>query len=628
MEAAAHPNNWNNHSLAWEYLLPERRMTRRIDTLEVHSQQWGLKSMELDVAFPESCSDPQAPKKDAFCLVPVAYIPKRPVASDLEIRDASDGIVSFPTRRECMALTKQAIELISSEAPKLLSRNADEYKLTSELSIRIGEVVEWEPVRARIARLDAGKNMIDTGHPRLKDWLLPLLRRLEESYILWAPLRGSPRSEHHLTVRRSDVRDGEPTLKVVRKPPEYFTIPSRAKDLEGEWQPPRKWRRRLNVSAFVRRLLVFFGLMTLKFEQEVLEADWSSSYHLRLVPPPGLIIRGVKVGRIDESQWGRKRPQVKPIKSATDRTIHGEGRRVGHAHLEMDPNPRWLTSQFTIGLRPGTTTLWSSVVVLTAALIWAMHNEVIRLLGLEPGGEMEEVEIQIAAAVLLVGPTFAAAWALRLQDATLIRNMLAGTQIVLMLSSMLSIATALLLAGITPFGWEPAKTVEWYASCSYILAILSMIGWLQAPNSIWLIYRRLLDRNWKNLVGVIALGLLSWLALQELTEWPGLLAGALLATGLGTALIAANRICVRLGESTFWLTTVATVGALVPLALASRELEFFNRVADRSTTHQYGSYLELAVAAAGFLVLLIRGIGCYRAGHPSNSQKQTSTPDG
>jgi len=623
METAAYLT-WDDHPTAWEYLLPGREMTRRVDTLEVHSQHWGLKSLEIDVGFPDSCSNVERPGDPALCLVPVAYIPKRPVASDLEVRNADDGIVSFPTKRECMALTKSAIEQIEAGAPQLLSRPAGEFAISASLAIRIGEVVAWEPLRARTARLDVEENILATGNLGLKEWLLPLLRRLEDNYMLWAPIQGSPRSEHRLSIRRSDAREPDPIFTIVRKAAEFFEIPSEAGTLEGEWCPPRKWRRKFNFSAFIRRALVFLGLMPMKFEQEVIETDRFSSYHLRLVPPPGLIIRAVKVGRIDESQWGQKKPRLKPLKSGADRTIHGEGRRVGHVHLEMSCNPRRLTSQFTIGLRPGTTTLWSSVMVLTTALIWAMHNEVIGLLGLKPGTSKEEVEIQIAAAVLLVGPTFAAAWALRLQEATLIKNMLTGTQILLMVSAVLSIATALVLAGICPFGWGPAKTIEWYASASYVLAVLSVIGWLQAPNSVWLIYRRLLDRNWKNLVGVIALALLSWLALQELPEWPGLLTLALLATGLGSALIAANRFCVRLGESTRLQTMVAALGASLALALASREIEFFNRVADRSLAHQYGSYLELAVAAAAFLLLLGRGIRYYREGHSSRSPEESS----
>lgn len=628
MEAATHPN-WDNHSLAWEYLLPGRSMPRRIDSLEVRGKQWGLRTMEVDVAFPDSGRDASdtAAKTDgrALCLVPVAYIPKRPVASDLEIRNADDGIVAFPTRRECMTLTKRAINQISDSAPQLLSRSPREYELSTDLAIRIGEIVRWEPLRARTARLDVEENILATGDSHLKEWLLPLLRRLEDNYMLWAPLEGSPHSEHHLTIRRSAIRDAEPIFTTVRKDRERFDIHSEAEDLQGEWSPPRKWRRRLNPSALIRRTLVFLGLMPVKFEQEVIEADRFSSYHLRLVPPPGLITRAIKAGRIDESQWGQKDPQVKQMRSGLDRTIQGEGMRIGHIHLDMNPNPKWITSQFTIGLRPGTTTLWSSVVVLTTALVWAMHNEVVRLLGLKPGTGMEEVEIQIAAGVLLVGPTFSAAWALR-QDATFIRNLLVGPQIVLMLSATLSIATALVLAGITPFDWTPTKTIEWYASCGFVLAVVSVIGWLQGPKSVWLIYLRLLDRNWKNLTGVVVLALLSWLALRELPEWPGLLAAVLLATGLGSALIAANRVCVRFGESALLPTAVATLGALVPLALAGRELEFFNRVADRSLAHEYGSALELAVAAAAVLVMCARGIRCRVAGHPSNFAEESQAP--
>jgi hypothetical protein len=614
---------WCEHPLAWEYLLPERPMTRRVDILEVHSQRWGLKKMELDVGFPASYLKAGHPSaENSRCLVPVAYIPKRPVASDLEVRNGNGALVSFPTRKECMGLTELAISQIRFNAPRLLDHPATDYALTSKLTTRIGEVISREPLRARISRLDIEENHLDPAAVLPQEWLLPLLRRLEDHYMLWAPIEGRPKGDHRLTIQRSDRSDLDPILTELRqRRVQKFIVKSDAGDLEAEWNPPREWLRGFDLPALVGRVLVSFGLMPVKFEQEPLEANRFSSYHLRMVPPANLMVREVKVGGIDEAQWGTPNPLIKPLKSGVSRTVHGEGTRTGHVHLEMDPNPSWLYSRITIGLRPGTTTLWGVVVVLTCALLWAMHREVNRLLGLDPGGEAQEVQIQIAAAVLLVGPTFAAAWTLRLRDPALIRNMLAGTQALLMGAAIVSVATALVLAEIIPLDWEPATAIEWYASFSYAIAVLIVIGWLQARSSVWLIYRRLLNRTWKNLVAVIGLSLLSCFAVRRLGDSPAISTLALFFTGFSLTAVAGNRTSVRLGEVSRLPAAVAGVGAILTLALASRELGFFNRLADRGFAHHYGGNLELVLAGAAFLLLLDRGRRFYKAGKPSKGAK-------
>lgn len=590
-------------------------MTRRLDVLEVHSQRWGLKRMELDVAFAATCLA-QAGSESTLgrCLIPAAYIQKQPVASDLEVRNGEGTVISVPTRKDCMTLTGQAIDQLGEGAASLLGAPPDRYRLPSRIKLLIGDVIRNEPLRARICRLEAEELLPQDSEAR--DWLLPLLRRLEDNYLLWVPIEGPLLGNYHLSIRRSDRRQVDPVFPVKRKrKAKFITIHSQAGELMAIWNPPSKWRRGFDPSALVSRMLVSFGLMPVKFEDEVIDADRFSSFHLEMVPPSGLLVREVKTGRMSESLWGTATPRIRKIHSATDRTVHGEETRTGHVHLEMGPNPRWINSRITIGLRPGTTMLWAVVVLLTCALLWSMRHEVVRLLDLGGKGkpEPDEVQLQIAAAVLLVGPTFAASWMLRLKDPALIRNMLEGTQALLLAAAVLSVSTALVLAGIRPFGWGPAEAVQWYASCSYVVAMPIAVGWLQARGSVWIVYRNLLNRTWKNLVATILMTLLAWVAVNELGSSPALSTVMLFAIGFSLTVVAGNRTSVRLGEVSRLPAAVAGVGAILTLALAGRELEFFNRVVDKGTAHQYGGDLELVVAAVAFAVLCRRLFLYFRA---------------
>jgi hypothetical protein len=589
------PDPWHLHLLAWEYLLPDRRMTRRVDMLEVHSTRWGMKRMELDVSFPNSCliGEPLPDGPLQRCLIPAAFIPKKPVAVDLEVRDSDNAWVSVPTRRECKLLTEQAVGLIGHHAANLTGQPASDFELGTELRQRIGDVITMEPLKARVSRLHIEKKMQVTAE--MSTWLLPLLRRLEDNYLLWAPIEGSPLGDHHISIRRSDRRQGDQVFWPARRVEEDVAVESEAGTIRGRWRPPSKWLFAPSFSAIFARLLLSFGLMPVKFEEETLEAHRFASYHLAMVPPPGVVVREVKSGQIRESQWGEEVPEIEEIGTDVDRTVHGEDTRTGHVHLEMNTNPSWLNSRITFGLRPGTTTLWAMVVVLTCGLLWALRHELDRVLRLASGDS--EVEVQIVAAVLLVGPTFAASWSLR-SNPTLIRSMVIGAESLLLGSAVVSVAAALVLAGFEPFDWGPVESIDWYASLSYAIAVLIVTGWLQARSWVWWIYRHLLFNTRMNLLATAVFASFAYVAVHFLEDVVVAPAALLLLSGFGLTAVAGNRTSVRLGENSrlpaFW----SGLGALVALALAGRELEFFERALSKEEAFRLG---EMALAVVGIV---------------------------
>ena len=429
--------------------------------------------------------------------------------------------------------------------------------------------------------------------------------------MLWVPIVGSPLGDHHLSIQRSDRRRLNPIAPPVRKRKkegEVFHL--NAGPVAGRWRHPSRWRRGLDIPALAGRLLVSFGLMPIKFDEETLEANRFSSYHLAMIPPVGLVVREVRTGSIDEAEWGKPDPAIEELSSDQDRTVHGEDSRTGHVHLEMKRNPAWLNSRITIGLRPGTTTLWAAVGLLTCGLLWAVHSEIPRLFGQSPWENRHPLAMQIAAAVLLVGPTFAASWTLRVNDPTLIRNMLGGAQTLLLSTAILSVAAALVLAEIEPFGWDALQATQWYASACYVLAIPLVTGWLQARSTMWWTYRGLLSSTERNVFATALLSGLAYLAVRPLADLPMLPAAMLLFAGLGLTAVAGNRTSVDLGKNNRWAAAVPGVGALVALGLAGRELRFFEGAVERHDAFLYGGRL---IALVGVVAAVWFGFLCIRA---------------
>jgi hypothetical protein len=598
------PFHWleDDAYLGWAYLLPSRPMIRRVDTLEIHGTRWGMRKMVIDASIPTAADN--AGKKNGDkkrtrrrCFLPVALLNKHPVAADLEVRNGSGTALPVPTKLENMALTAKAFAEIDRRAASWLGAPRDEYRLSQDLQSLMGDVITMQPRDARVCRLEIEQNMVCSAHA----WLMPLLKRLEDNFMLWVPIEGVPGSEQRIEITRGDVRAGNPVFPKRRRKDEWFQVQSSIKTVSAEWNAPHRWMRTFRPAAAVADLLVPLGLTPVKFQHEALEANRFSSYHLRVIPPRGLLIRDVKAGKTDEEQWDSEQIDVEPLESGLHCTVQGADTRTGHVHVAMKLNPSRLSSRIMIGLRPGTTTLWALVTVLTAGLLWAFHRKVDELS--EPG-----FHLSIAVAVLLVGPTFASAWTLRDNDRALLRSMLAGTRLLLLGSATLSVATALALAGLRPFDWPLGTTIEWYATASYTIALFITTGWLHARSVTWFFYRDVLTKARWNLLATALLAAGSLAVILHLQDF-SIGVSLLFVSGFGFAAIAGNRISVPIGKQSRFPAALAGVAAGVTLGIAGRELGLFNRLIDRGAAHAYGwkaEFLITVIALAAFCRISVR----------------------
>jgi hypothetical protein len=582
------------YRVAWEYLLPQSRMIRRVDTVQVHSVRQATRSMELDVEVPSP--PPGAERSSGRCYVPISYLEERPVASDLEVHDGNGALLAVPTRPQSMALTVRALAELSSHAPALTGEPTARYQLDDGIQELVAALVcDWV-LPARLFRLQLAKEL-----PReVEDWLMPLLRRLEDHYLLWAPLDDSSTGPQRLSVRRSEPRSGDPLFRPRgRRRSELIYAVSPNRVVAGRWNPPSRIPVPDPLEA-VGRLLVALGMMPVKFRHESAEARRFDSYHVRILPPPDLLLREVKAGRIDEAAADLPGAPIEDLPKEINQTVQGEDTRVGHVHCGSHEKPHWLHTRVTIGLLPGTTTMWALVVILTSGLLWAFHRNTGALLN------GDDNRLAIAVAILLIGPTFASAWAIRDKDRALLRSMLVGARLLMMAAAILAVATALALIGFRPFGWSAPRAIEWYASASYAVATLIVIGWVQARSLVWFAYREALTKPRRNLAAtlVLALSAATVIACSDASHrGAGLL---LLAIGLCLSAVAGNRTAVSLGEVNRLSAILAALGAIVAIAIAGHQLGFYDSVLGQAQARRIAAEAEFSVAIAAMLVFLRR----------------------
>lgn len=567
-----------DYALAADYLLNETRMRRRETTFTAYLSEVGTRTIEVD------CSLPVGGGGESTCYLPVAFLPKGRVAPSLAARDAAGAVLAIPTKRENMALTELAVE-------KLLSTGAIQLQDPEKSRELIREVISHEePVRAYVSRA------LFEGHEPSAEPLFQALGLLEDHFLLWVPVCGKPASQHHITICRSEPHKRFPLLGRKRKPV-LGPVDTALGQVQVRVKVPTG-RPTFDFSVTLKRLLTAFALYPLEAGAREFEASRFASCHLRFHAPDGFLIRNLRVGVSDGSA---SHPEEARIEELDPRDPHavvqGLDHDVGHVHLSMTDNPRRIYLNVALGLRGGNTTLWMLATVLTAILLWFVHHHA-------SYGPPKLQNKQIVAAALLVGPAFASAWSLRAEGGELLRTSLAGARVLLLASAALSVATALALAGVVPFGFDRYDTISAYAAASYFIAIALIGAWLLSAGPVWGFFRNSLYTPRRNMLMILLLGLVP--ALVGLHSGLSVrLAGCLLLlAGLGLAAISANTVAEPLRSSRTLYRPLAVLGALPTAFAAGYFLGFYSNRFDGDVLRGVclGTGVTLiALAAVGFV---------------------------
>lgn len=577
-----------DYLLASEYLLTETRLRRRETTFNAYVSVVGSRTIEVDFSLPASGDG-------STCYVPVAYFPKDEVAPSLEVRDAASNVLAIPTKRENMALTEIAIQdLVSAETLTLADPDR-----SSEL---IREVISHDPLPARVSRI------LFEGHESSAKPVFQALDLLEDHFLLWVPVQGESESQHHITICRREPHTPFPLFGRKRQPVvvPYETalgqVQVRVREASG--------RPTFDFLDALDRFLNTFALRPLEVGARESEAARFASCHLRFDAPDGFLIRHLRVGVTDgslrRSEQKDRIPELDP--GDPDVVIQGINQDVGHVHLSKTVNPRQIYLNVALGLRGGTTTLWMLATVLTAVLLWLVHHH-------PSYGPPRFQNKEIVAAALLVGPAIASAWSLRGEGGELLRTSLSGARVLLLASAALSVATALALADVLPLGLGRYDTISIYTSASYFIAVALIAAWLLSGRPTWRLFRSALRHPSRNLMAIVALGLVTGL-LGLHSGLPLRLAGCLLlAAGLSLAVISANTVAEPLGGSRAFYRLLAGVGALPVIFAAGYFLGFYANRFD-------ADLLRFVCMGVGIVLILFPLGGFLTAGSGQKEEKK------
>jgi hypothetical protein len=139
--------------------------------------------------------------------------------------------------------------------------------------------------------------------------------------------------------------------------------------------------------------------------------------------------------------------------------VQGHDSEIAHVHCSAERNISPLVVKTTLATSPHLTSLWTLVVVLSAALLWLFDRLSPYPPFSDPNGHLE-----VAAGALLLVPTFAAAWVIRSDETAATRLVLSGARLLLVLCGVLSVCTALTLANVLPRHSGDLVYIKLYAS--------------------------------------------------------------------------------------------------------------------------------------------------------------------
>jgi hypothetical protein len=558
--------------LAWRYL-DDERMVRLHETLEPYTVRHGRSTIEVDVALPANPAG--EPEAGGHWLLPMVFLDKQPVAPDLEVRDASGALVAVPTKHENQELTLDALEHLHRKGGLF------DLDVHPELRDIVGDIVCKRPLVAEVATLQMRERVPDPPA-----FLTQLLDRLQRQFILWVPVEGEPCSTHHFSIQRRWPRVDPPM------------IPNRAKEIETAIETALGTvdiaavgpfgRRTLAGRVALERVLRMLGLAPISFTEYFEDAARADSYHACVKAPQDFKVREVRLARILVGGSDPAERHLEELWDEPNQTVQGHESEIAHVHCVRREDPTPLMLETLLGVRDGLTTLWALSVMMTTVLLRVFKHDI--------GPATARGHLEVASAILLLGPALAAAWAVRSDEGHLLRNVLSGTRQLLMGSALLSIASALALIGYMPFDLSQVHAIEWYAGVSFAIAVVVVISWSITRKAPWIVYRFLLyepRRNFWLTAGLAALvaGVVVHGAI------PGLVVGfVLLALGFGLAGISANRVGVAMGGGPRPFAPLAGLAATVAFLAAGSFLGYYEDAVPRDILRPIVCGLELLVA--------------------------------
>jgi hypothetical protein len=616
------------NALGW-YLRRRHKLIRRHQEQLIlrsdHTASWELR---VDLELPtEREIGWRAGENEFFFPFPLALLKKVEGRMGFSVTDERGEVLSIPTRQECDALAitglAEAANALAAEIrPRGASFPPEQLRSAFEL------IVVQKPYRAAMALLklrrqvglaepDAGDpdDLLTSGPPTQRQaafaeigqaWkesgLDEMLGMLVEHSLLWVRLRGHPGERRSILIREEKVLRRRPVVRwafgelrqlgpLQRRI--LFWRAARLRSLRGQitadaaaghaseldralafrGRPCGRRHRTFSFSALGERIGQPLAWMPFEFEFPTIYMTRCASYHFELVCPPGRAPRDVRVavGPALAEPAERRKIDETHLSVGSRKTLTGRIARLDVPPFDSsrDENLRkdaWF--RVTVGIGDGAfPVLWFLVGGITALLLWLLADA-------DP--HLKEVEIQIAAAILLLVPALVSALALGSNEVP-IGQLVGGARILVLVSGLSAVAAAAILAGARPF--EMGQESAW-AACAMIAtasAVPLATGWLLSSPLVWEALK-LLDsrrRQWAVLVGGVGLALMVVGSLIHFCHGPisrGILAVILLVLPVGMSLVANDRAAMKVNESRNYIAVSFLAAGFICLGLACIEL--------------------------------------------------------
>ncbi len=487
-------------------------MRRWVETVEIRNFRNFHREITIDFSLPSIACE------GTRWMMPTAFLSKKPVAPDLEVRDFSGGAISVPTKPENMAMTFAALEHLGKTG-------AINLHAIPELEGLVHQVIFGDLFEARVARLLAVKAMDP------EDVLLGrLLHGLEDQFLLWIPVSGDPGCDQQVQIsRRGRVNRNQ--LIPRRRVWERRQVQTALGLINVEWFPP-SGRRQFQPRVALQRFQRILGLAPMEFQHEITEAHRFFSFHLRVLAPDGLLIRDVGMDVPKPGEEEDPDSAMEELNDGPGVLCQGLDTEMAHLHFSKSDNPTYVLGLIEFGIRTSVTSLWATAVVFTSCVLWAMHR-------LAPPEFILNGHLEATVAILLVGPSLAAAWAIR-EDTEVVDAQIWGARSLLFVSAGLAVATALSFDGFSPFHLETDQAVEIYASLSYGVSALIVAGWVLTRETSWFVYRKVLTTGRRNLTTTAAAVVVGLVVVAHEGLHNRLVGAALLAAGMALGSVAAH----------------------------------------------------------------------------------------
>ncbi len=548
-----------------------------------HTARWQLR-VDFELPSEEGACWVNEAGEEVF-LFPLAFLKKEDPRTGFEVRDESGALVPIPIRSECDRLSTlaagHALESLHASIKPSPQVSVDGLKKF------IGQIAAGKPFQSSLILRKIFSQVERKGGGRLdstalgstwkKHGLLEVLHMLVDHSLIWVPLRGKGGERRTLVltqeismVRRVFLRWIFGDMRMPEKPLRHPLKTWRACAARpGSYLKvgKRKYGRRtyrVSFSALGERIGQPLGWMPFEYEFPTVYTKRCRSYHFELTCPPGRSPRDLRPA------------SGMPLAEPSDyvKRDDSEGRTIltaGIARHDRPGNrfPSDIWFRVTVGVGDGAfPALWFLAGAITAAMLWL-------LAGYAP--EVEEEDLQIAAAILLIVPALAAG--LAISDNTVpVTRLIGGARILLLVTGLSAVLATAVLIGAEPFKIKPTWTWTACAMITTAATIPLATGWLLSAQTVWRQLKRLKSRRrQKNALWVgVLLALVADVALIVVCDDPvsrGLVGVYLLLLTVGLTVLANNRAAMPIGEGRRYVSLSLMLAALTCLALGCIELQ-------------------------------------------------------